>query len=93
MKIIDFNELFEFLEDCHAVAVDGDVLVYPSLSDDDELFLWLSWENDKGLIFELSFRKEDNRTAVIKNWTLELTDSEGDVVDITLLKKWDAENS
>lgn len=88
-KTITLQEAYNILEDCSAVIIDDNVLVYPSL---DELsgdlkneFLCLSWEED-GENFEVRFLEGQNQNVQVSGSSLFLIDSEGEDNQLTILE-------
>ena len=88
------------LEQCSAVIIDDDVLVYPSFEEEELTcapnaetrteFMRLKWENE-GLEFELSFEVENNQDPTISGSSLFLKDSKGEDCQLTLLVPQDLE--
>lgn len=86
---IPLSKAYELLEEASAIIVSsesGSPLLYPSLHDDDEAFLFISWEDENGG-YELMFTKQNNLNPQINTLTNELilTDDTGEKVNLTLL--------
>lgn len=93
-KKITLKTAYQILEDCSAVIIDDDVLIYPSLDDltgeGDNQFLRLKWE-DEGLEFHLRFEEEDNQEIIISGSSIVLKDTKGDEAQLTILVPKDLE--
>lgn len=89
MKTITLKEAYSILEEASAVIIDDNTLTYPSLfgieEDDDNEFLYLSWEDEDGYIYELFFREKDNKSIQISGSSMFLIDIEGEENQITIL--------
>jgi hypothetical protein len=87
-KTITLQEAFTILEDCSALIIDDNVLVYPRLEDlTGDLkneFLYLSWEED-GEDFEVRFLEGQNQNVQVSGSSLFLIDSEGEDNQLTVL--------
>jgi hypothetical protein len=84
MKKITLNQTLVLLEQCSAVIVDDNTLIYPRVDGDSEEFLFISWE-EEGEEYIVTFNKDDNKEVSIKGAKLTLIDSEGNGCDLTLL--------
>lgn len=90
MKTIELKDAYGRLQDCAAVIVDNDALVYPSLSEiennPENQFLYLSWEM-AGREHSLKFMEQNNQTVKVSDdgALMILEDTEGDRVQLTLL--------
>lgn len=83
--IVPFDAAFKLLSDCSAVIIDDNALVYPSLGDEEDEFLYLSYTNDEGLMFAYHFNKEDNKNVEVIGTSMFLKDTEGKTTQLTLL--------
>jgi hypothetical protein len=88
MKEITLKETYEILEDCSAVIVDDNALVYPSLNDlTGDLrneFLYIGWDSD-GEEFGIQFLEGHNQVCSVSGSSLFLKDSEGEETQLTIL--------
>jgi hypothetical protein len=98
MKEINLHQAYDLLQRSAAIILEGR-LIMPTLigvqDDDVNEFMYISWEEeweDEMLNVEVSFCEGDNQTATIDGDILTLVNSEGEVDDITLLQKFDAES-
>jgi hypothetical protein len=93
MKKITLEEAYRILQNASAVIIDDNALIYHSLydleGDDENEFLYLSWDDEDGCGFSLKFAEKDNREVTVSGCCMFLydTDSEGedDHTQITIL--------
>lgn len=90
MKIITLKEAFEILENCSAIIIDDDVLIYPGLyeeltGEDDNEFMYLSWESE-GMEYGIKFNEGLNKAVKVIGSFLFLIDTEGEERQITILE-------
>lgn len=89
MKLISLEEAYSLLEQCAAVVVDNNAVVYPSLwgltDDEEDDFLYLSWE-DEGDEFNLKFSQGPNGQVKVENGIMYLIESKGEVISLLLLE-------
>lgn len=88
-KEISLKEAYDILQECSAVVIDDNVLVYPSL---DEItgdlkneFLSLAWQED-GEEFQVNFLEGQNQKVQVSGCSLFLVDSEGEDNQLTILE-------
>lgn len=90
MKQLALKETFAILEDCEAIVVDDNILVYPSLTplngDADNIFMFLEWEAE-GLGYEANFKDGSNRNAKVQGSSIYLNDTDGNENQITILMR------
>jgi len=88
MKEITLKEAYQILEDCSAVTIDDNALVYPGLNeltgDPQEEFLSLNWE-EEGEEYGVHFLEGQNQNCTVSGCSLFLIDSEGEENQITIL--------
>lgn len=90
MKTIELKDAHGRLQDCAAVIVDNNALVFPCLEDLRKMaeneFLYLSWEM-AGREHSLKFMEQNNQTVKVSDdgALMILEDTEGDRVQLTLL--------
>jgi hypothetical protein len=94
MKSIPLEEAFKILQDADAIIVDDGALVYPALStldfSDDNEFMFIIYDDDEGLTYELSFYEGDNQEVSISGssmflYTRDSDGASGDHTQITIL--------
>mgnify|MGYP001581233777 CR=1 FL=1 len=87
MKTIPFAQVLKILEDCAAVIVDANQLLFPKVDGDspDGEFLQLDWFDDEGYEYALSFYEEDNQEVEIHNHVITLKNHEDAYIDLTIL--------
>jgi hypothetical protein len=89
MKTITLEEAFDILAECSAIVHDN-VVSYPGLADlsgeDDNEFLYISWENDEHLNYAIRFTEGPNRSIKVSGSSMFLVDHEGDETQITILE-------
>lgn len=89
MKTITLEKAFDILEECSAIVHDN-VVSYPGLADlsgeDDNEFLYMSWENDEHLNYAIRFTEGSNRSIKVSGSSMFLVDHEGDETQITILE-------
>jgi len=85
---ITLQEAHTILENCSAIVIDDNILLYPSLEDltgePENEFLYLSW-NEEGEDFEVKFLEKDNPKVTTSGCSLFLVDTEGNENQITIL--------
>ena len=91
MKTIPLKHAHELIEGAPAVIVNHDALMYPSVEDlngePDNEFLYVSWTDADGLLFEIKAVEENNQNVkVTDQGDLILVDDAGDEFEMTLLK-------
>jgi hypothetical protein len=98
MKEINLHQAYDLLQRSAAIILEGR-LIMPTLigiqDDDVNEFMYISWEEeweDEMLNVEVSFCEGDNQAATIDRNILTLVNSEGEVDEMTLLQKFDAES-
>jgi hypothetical protein len=88
MKTITLKQAYQILENSSAVIVD-DAVVYPSLyeltGEDDNEFLFLSWEDGDYHEFNLQFLEANNGEVKVSGSSLFLYDHEGEETQLTIL--------
>jgi len=90
MKTIELKDAYARLQDCAAVIVDNDALVYPSLGEIENTpkneFLYLFWELD-GEEYSVRCIEQDNQTVRVSDdgALMILEDTGGCRVQLTLL--------
>jgi len=82
MKTIKLEQAFEILEDCSAIIHD----IADLSGDDDNEFLYISWENDEHLNYAIRFTEGPNRSIKVSGSSMFLVDHEGDETRITILE-------
>jgi hypothetical protein len=101
MKTITLEEAHQILDECFAVVIDRDVLVYPRLSDlehsNKNEFLYISrgasqlisW-GDEYRIYSLShsvrFAEGENQSVKVSGNSMFLVDTNGDECQLTILE-------
>jgi hypothetical protein len=89
MKTITLETAFEILETASAVILNDDVTLYPGLADltgeDDNAFMLLSWENEKGNECCLRFCEGDNREIEQKGDFLFLFAGDGEKTKVMVM--------
>ena len=91
MKTIGLKVAYRRLNECAAVIVDNDALIYPSLADiqndPENQFLYLSWEVE-GQEYSVKCMEQNNQTIKTTDdgAIMLLEDMEGDRVQLTLLQ-------
>jgi hypothetical protein len=87
--IIPFEKTFSLLNDCSAVIIDDNALVYPSLDHEakegEDEFLHLSCDGKGFEVREHYFNKEDNETVEVVGTSVFLKDTDGEEIQLTLL--------
>jgi len=100
MKSIPLEEAFKILQDASAIIVDDGALVYPALStldfSDDNEFMFITYDDDEGLTYELSFYEGDNQEVSISGSSMFLYDRDSngvseDHTQITILTEKELE--
>jgi hypothetical protein len=71
---IDLATVKVLLNNCAAIIIDMDVLVYPGNNTEPGIFLFAKWENE-GLEYELEFHEDDNQTVECEQHILHLIES------------------
>ena len=84
---IPLSKAVELLQSCSAVIVDDNAVTYPSIRDDEDEFLVISWETERG-DNTLRFEEEENREVFVDKADMFLTDTFGDEIKLTLLQSW-----
>jgi hypothetical protein len=91
MKRITLDAAFEILEECSAVIMEGYNLMYPGLFDltgeDDNVFLYLNFADDKGQEYSIKFNEKNNKTVRVDRFYMYFFDIEGDEVQLTILDR------
>jgi hypothetical protein len=92
MKTITLEEAHKILQDCSAVIINDNVVIYPSINDltgeDNNEFMFLGWEND-GEDFALFFWEGLNKTVTISGSSMFLYEIEDEIdspTQITILE-------
>lgn len=90
MKITN-AEVFNLLDLCSAVIIDGTTVTFPSLDHEEEhgdldsIFLRLSYSLDDG-DYDLEYSKKDNQDVeVVNHNTVVLVNTDGGETELTLL--------
>lgn len=88
-KQITLKDAYNILQDCSAVIIDDNVLVYPSLDEPSgdlrHEFLNLAWEQE-GEDFEVRFLEGNNQEVQVSGSSLFLVDSDGQDAQLTILE-------
>lgn len=84
MKKISLLEAIEILQNAAGVII-NDAIGYPSVTGDDEEFLFFKICDDEGLEYEYSFLADDNQEIEVVGACLMLKDSSGEIEAITIL--------
>lgn len=96
MKTITLTEAHHILENCSAVMIESNIVIYPGIADltgeDENEFLYLSWE-DEGLEYYVKFTEEPNKEVKIIGNSIFLIDHEGEEAEITPLFSKNLEDS
>jgi hypothetical protein len=71
---IDLTTVKVLLNNCAAIIIDMDVLLYPGESSDSNILMFAKWENE-GLEYELEFHEDDNQTVECEQHILHLIES------------------
>jgi hypothetical protein len=90
MKTITLDEAYHILEDCSAIIIDdADLPLYPHLApledSDENEFLYLGWQNDDGLAYDVKFAEGENKEVKVSGSSMFIIDTEGDEVQFTIL--------
>jgi hypothetical protein len=90
MKKITLNQAHILLQNASGVLISDtpDPLLpcYAELDGNDEnQFLYISWDDDEGMMYDVKFAEGENREVTISGCSMFLIDNEGEEVQITLL--------
>jgi len=100
VKTITLKEVCQILDSASAVVIDDDVVTFPIVSeltgDDENEFLFLSWMDDGGSEYSLSFSEGLNREVKVSGSSIFLIsdsdDDEESETQITILTTKELEN-
>jgi len=89
MKKIPLRKAYDILQNCSAVVIDDNVLVYPALDeieeDDANEFMYLSWSYED-LEYDVKFEEGSNREVEVVGSSMFLIDIEGETTQLTILE-------
>jgi hypothetical protein len=86
MKTIPFAQAYKLLNDASAIIWDDHHVDFPCCDDADHgEFLYLSYTDGNGFVFEHRFNVDDNLEVKIEDCNMYLKNSEGDIVKIEIL--------
>lgn len=93
--IISLKKAYELLENCSAIMVDANALVYPvmyeqGIKSNNHDFMELKWEADDSY-YEITFSKDENEEVEIQCDCMFLKEEDGTKHCITLLQPLDIE--
>jgi hypothetical protein len=71
---IDLTTAKVLLNNCAAIIINMDILVYPSNNTEPGVFLFARWENE-GLEYEYEFYEDDNQMVECEQHILHLIES------------------
>lgn len=81
MRTISLQKAFNLLQNCSAVILDQNGLIYPALDEirnnDENEFMYLEWTDSEGYEFNVKFKEENNKEVTIDGITMILKDNEG----------------
>jgi len=87
MKKITLKEAVELLYECSAVITEDYTVTYPSVFEDEEVFLIVQWDDEDGQTFSYNFNKADNQEVEVELSNMYLTDVEGASMCLMLLTR------
>ncbi len=95
MKTITLQEAHSILENCSGVINEEHVITYPNLADltgdDDNEWLYIFWNDDKGQDYRVKCVEENNKEIKVSGSSMFLIDNEGDDFQLTVLVPQDLE--
>lgn len=91
MKKINLNQAHQILSNASAILIDdADHAIFPAIApleeSDENEFLYLGWENDDGLAYDVKFAEGENQEVKVSGSSMFLIDTEGDECQITILQ-------
>lgn len=93
---ITLAQAFDLLENCSAVVMDDNTVIYPNLLDlegkEDNEFVNFSWTNGEGYDHYVACNEGENKTVEINGSLMTLVDNDTDELDLTLLAPMDIKN-
>jgi hypothetical protein len=90
MKKINLHQAHILLQNASGILIDevADPIM-PCMADldgnDENQFLYISWDDDEGMMYDVKFAEGENREVTISGCSMFLIDNEGEEVQITLL--------
>jgi hypothetical protein len=89
MSSMDLEDALDVLDDCSALILDDDILMYPRIikdlkNEDNQKIFCLQWTEGEDT-FEIVFVEEDNQSVGYSGSTMFLIDDNDQEVHLTLL--------
>ena len=91
MKTIPLEDAYNILQNNSVIILDdSDHPLFPSMAEldgsDENQFLYLGWQNDDGLSYDLKFAEGENREIKVFGSSMFLIDTEGEEIQIYILQ-------